>query len=101
MSLDMRIIREQLQSCISQRDQSAQTFQQCVGAIAVLEEQLKVCVMEEIKRAEEQAKLDEEKLKAEQQKALEAGDAAVMDGLPEGEPNGKAIEQEPVETPQE
>jgi len=97
MALEMQIIRQQLQSCISQRDQSAQTFQQCVGAIAVLEEQLKVILMEEMKKKEEAEKLAAESAKS------EAGDAAVMDGLPcEGEQeNGEVEQQEQVEAPQE
>ena len=57
MALEIQVIRQQLQSCIAQRDASAQTFQQCVGAIAVLEEQLKV--IEEMKQQEESAKLEQ------------------------------------------
>lgn len=102
MALDMQVVRQQLQSCIAQRDQSAQTFQQCVGAIAVLEEQLKVIVMEEMKNQEEAAKLEQERLKAEEE-AGNVNHAATMDVLLEsdGEPNGEVKQQEQVEAPQE
>ncbi len=102
MALEIQVIRQQLQSCVAQRDQSAQTFQQCVGAIAVLEEQLKVIVIEEMKNNEAAAKLEQERLKAEQE-AGNTNDAATMDGLPcEGEQkDGEVEHQEQVEAPKE
>lgn len=60
MSLDLQVVRQQLQSCIAQRDQAAQTFQQCVGAIAVLEEQLKLMLAEDMKRTAEEAQKQKE-----------------------------------------
>jgi hypothetical protein len=54
MALELEIIKQQLQSCIAQRDKAAQTFQQCVGAIAVLEEQLKVMMAREMEKEKEE-----------------------------------------------
>ncbi len=44
MGLDISFIRQQVQSLIAQRDQAAHTFQQCVGAISILEEQVRFIV---------------------------------------------------------
>lgn len=84
MLLDLQVIRQQLQSCIAQRDQAAQTFQQCVGAIAVLEEQLKVLAAQEMAKAKEAIaeKKDE-------------------DCGCKGETDGEVKQQEQVEAPQE
>ncbi len=96
MALEMQTIRQQLQSCVAQRDQAAQTFQQCVGAIVVLEEQLKVLVMEEMKQKEEAAKLEHERLKAEKE-AGNVNEAATMDSSCPGElQDGEAKQQEQV-----
>lgn len=83
MNLDLQVIRQQLQSCTAQRDQAAQTFQQCVGAIAVLEEQLKVILAEEMKKKENPEVKDDK------------------DCGCKGEANGEVEQQEQVEAPQE
>jgi len=62
MGLDAQIIEKQLQSLIHQRDQSAQTHQQCVGAISILQEQLKFisdAECAEIQESKEDAICDE------------------------------------------
>jgi hypothetical protein len=42
MPLNTAIIDQQLNMLHAQRDQASQTFQQCLGAISVLQEQLKI-----------------------------------------------------------
>jgi len=85
MLLDLQVIRQQLQSCMAQRDQAAQTFQQCVGAIAVLEEQLKVLATQEMAKAQDAL--------AEKKKEEDCGC--------KGESNGEVEQQEQVEAPKE
>jgi len=106
MVLDMQVIRHQLQSCIMQRDEAAHKFQQCVGAISILEEQLKVIAqgLANPAKKEEDCGCKEgtspEDCECEEEKK-EGG--AVMDGLPcEGEQqDGQVEQQEPVEASQE
>lgn len=53
--LQAETISEQLRNVIEQRDQAQQTFHQCVGAIALLSEQLNMCTQQQmIKEADEQ-----------------------------------------------
>jgi metal-responsive CopG/Arc/MetJ family transcriptional regulator len=47
MGLKIEIIKEQIQSLMTQRDNYAQMYQQCVGAISVLSEQLKMVELED------------------------------------------------------
>lgn len=55
MILDEQTVKEQLQNIIGQRDKAAQTFEQCVGAIALLSEQLKMIgLQQEINTQESQ-----------------------------------------------
>ncbi len=65
MALQMELVKQQLQNVMAQRDQAAQTFQQCVGAVALLSEQLKmIAVQEELAKKES-----------------EVGEAAMMDDM--------------------
>lgn len=47
MTLTIPIVKEQLKNIFAQRDNASTTFQQCIGAIAVLSEQLKMMECEE------------------------------------------------------
>jgi hypothetical protein len=47
MSLKIETIQQQLQSLISQRDNYSHMVQQCIGAISVLSEQLKMLELED------------------------------------------------------
>ena len=92
MALEMQVVREQLQNVIAQRDNAAKTFEQCVGAIALLSEQLKMlCLQEEMQKQEAQALADKE---------ADINHAATMDSMPcEGDAeNGEVKQQEPLET---
>lgn len=81
--MNLEILKEQLNSAIVQRDQFAQAFQQSIGAINLLQEQIKLLLSQ---AAIEQKRLEDEAAKAlEEAKALE--DARVL--------------EEAVNTPQE
>lgn len=101
MSLEVTIIKRQLQSCVAQRDQSAQTFQQCVGAIAVLEEQLKVVLMEEAKKHHEVVNLEQEQLNSDYQEDIESVSNAIMESCQGGIKNGEVKQQTSIEAPKE
>ncbi len=47
MSLTIQSIEEQLKNVCAQRDQASTTFQQCIGAVAILSEQLRILNVEE------------------------------------------------------
>lgn len=47
MGLEIKIIKEQLENLIKQRDNHAALFQQCAGAISVLSEQLQMLQSED------------------------------------------------------
>ncbi len=49
MTLDAKIIEQQIKNLSTERDRCAQIFQQCVGAIAALQEQLNFIAEEEKK----------------------------------------------------
>ena len=58
MSMTLEQLRKQLGNCIEQRDQYASAFQQAIGAINLLQEQIKMLMLEEAlakKKAEEDA----------------------------------------------
>lgn len=100
MALQVDIIKHQMQSCMAQRDRAFETYQQCVGAISILQEQLNVIMGEELQKVEEQrAALLKEGV---QPNPEDVNDAATMDGLPcEGElKDGEVEQQEQVEAPQ-
>lgn len=87
-------LKKQLQNAVVKRDQASQTYQQYVGAIALLSEQIKMLsLQEEMEKAEAQKLAEQERL---------AASAAVMDDLPveqQGEnDNGEVDQQEPCET---
>ena len=46
MALMMQTVRDQLQNLIKQRDNHSLLFQQCVGAVSVLSEQIRLLELE-------------------------------------------------------
>lgn len=50
MSLSVDAIKEQIKNLQYQRDLAAERYQQCVGAIAILSEQLNMCAEAELKK---------------------------------------------------
>jgi len=55
MPLDANIIHQQMKNLVEQREKSLNSFQQCVGAISVLQEQLKFISETEEKSKEPEA----------------------------------------------
>ena len=61
--MNIEQLKTQLKQCIQQRDEYASMFQQAIGAINLLQEQIKMLMVAEAlekKKAEEQAKAAEE-----------------------------------------
>ena len=61
--MNIEQLKTQLKQCIQQRDEYASMFQQAIGAINLLQEQIKMLMVAEAlekKKAEEQAKVAEE-----------------------------------------
>ncbi len=88
MSLTIEKLKEQLKHCIANRDQFSFSYQQAIGAITLLQEQIKELAIEEAlakKKAEDEAKAKAEleaKLRAEAEALALANanaNAAVMD----------------------
>lgn len=89
MSLTIEKLKEQLRVCIANRDQYSFSYQQAIGAITLLQEQIKELAIEEAlakKKAEDEAKAKAEleaklraQLEAEAKKEAEFCNAATMD----------------------
>ncbi len=47
MALEIHALQAQLQNLIAQKDQFAQSYQQCVGAICIVKEQIKLVTAQE------------------------------------------------------
>lgn len=81
MGLEAIVIRQQMDSLVMQRDEAAHKYQQCVGAISILQEQMRFLVEQEM---------------AEQEAArVAASQAAVMDCMEGAQLDGQVEQQEP------
>lgn len=70
MGLQIQTVKDQLENLIKQRDAHSQMYQQCVGAISVLSEQLKMLELE-----------DESKIQTETDNDVDNREAALTEGL--------------------
>jgi hypothetical protein len=78
MTITIEKLKEQLNQCIAQRDQYAAGYQQTVGAITLLQEQIKTMMVDEAlsKKSAELAEAEAKKAAAENQ----GDDNAVKEG---------------------
>ena len=104
MSLEVRVIHGQIQSLVAQRDEYYNKHQQCVGALSILEEQLRFIVeAEAAKKKEEEAKLieDANKKLAEGQEQPEVGKVEPVEPEQQGDVDGEVKHEEQGQATQE